>query len=211
MVRVRVCLIAGHPLAACYISQLASRERDFEVVEEQDFQKPGGAAPRRPDVFLIDASAENLDLAQRLRVIRVRYPKSRIILLGPALEPADFLRHLYFGIQGYVPFRDVPHKLAGAIRAVHEGGCWLPPRLLADYIKQNEIIRAHRGRHPALTKREQQILGLVVRRLSNKEIAEILKLSERTVKFHISNLFSKLEVHGRRNLIEEFAPGFQPA
>ncbi len=208
MSRIRVCLVEGHPLAARYVSQLVTHDPEFGLVEEQDLGKRGGASRL---VFLVDSSAGTADLANLLRLIRVRHPTSRVILLGPALEPPDLLRSLYLGIEGYVSFSDVPGKLANAIRAVSEGGYWIPPRFLAEYIQQNDVVRKHMLRHSALTKREQQILELVVRRLSNKEIAEILNVSERTVKFHVSNLFSKLQVHGRRNLIDEFAHAFQPA
>jgi len=208
MSRIRVCLVEGHPLAARYVSQLVTHDPEFGLVEEQDLGKRGGTSRA---VFLVDPSAGTPDLAKLLRLIRVRHPTSKVILLGPALEPPDLLRSLYLGIEGYVSFSDVPGKLASAIRAVSEGGYWIPPRFLAEYIQQNEVVRKHMLRHSALTKREQQILELVVRRLSNKEIAGILNVSERTVKFHVSNLFSKLQVHGRRNLIDEFAHAFQPA
>ncbi len=211
MFRIHVCLVEGHPLAARYVSELVAHDPEFGLVEEQDLGKRGSASRPSQVVFLIDTSTGSPDLAKLLRVIRVRYPKSKVILLGPALEPPDLLRSLYLGIEGYVSFLEIPEKLASAIRAVSEGGYWIPPRFLADYIQQNEIVRKNMVRHSALTRREQQILELVVRRLSNKEIAEILKVSERTVKFHVSNLFSKLQVHGRKTLIEEFAHGFQPA
>lgn len=205
VIRVRVCLLEGHPLAARYISELFGRDAQVRLMDYRNSGEQPGVPSEVPDVFLVDLRALGTDLGQLLRMVRLRYNQAKVILVGSEIEPATILRYLYMGIRGYVSFREVPYKLIGAVKAVGEGGFWIPSSILAKYIRQGEILQNHAARNPALSEREQQILELVVRRLTNKEIAEILHISERTVKFHVSNVFSKLQLHDRKSLIEGYA------
>lgn len=95
-------------------------------------------------------------------------------------------------------------ELPRALRAVSEGGFWVPRALLSSFV--DSILRAHhRGRSSGwsarLSPREIQVLDLLLDNLSNKEIAAKLKIAERTVKFHVSNVLTKFGVHRRADLI----------
>ena len=114
----------------------------------------------------------------------------------------DADRMVQWGIGGFVPYSDVVDSLIPAVRAVADGKTWARKEVLQEYLQKNLI--AHNGglgRGAGLTERENVIMDLVKRRMSNNEIAGVLGVRESTVKFHISNLFSKLHVKSRRDLL----------
>ena len=107
------------------------------------------------------------------------------------------------GIHGFLPYSDVANGLIPAVRAVAQGKTWIRTEVLQEYMRKTLI--AHAGGFPhgdGLTRRESAILDFVKRRMSNNEIAGILGVHESTVKFHLSNLFSKLQVKNRRDLLK---------
>jgi DNA-binding NarL/FixJ family response regulator len=85
-----------------------------------------------------------------------------------------------------------------------EGQFWVPPEVLAAYVKQvRALLSAQRLPGHSLTAREIQVLQLLMRRLTNREISSALKISDRTVKFHVSNILSKLSLDDRRGLLPD--------
>jgi len=135
----------------------------------------------------------------------MRYPESKfLVLLSPEKgTDEEMLRLLYVGIDGFSIFADqLAQELPRALRAIMSGNLWVPHLVLHQYVRQTNLLLDTQLRpEPRLTARENQIFQLVVRRLSNKEIGGALEIAERTVKFHISNIFSKLKVQGRRELL----------
>jgi len=88
-----------------------------------------------------------------------------------------------------------------AVRKILEGQLWVPPEVLAIYIKQMRVLLNEQGSsNQSLTAREIQVLQLLMRSFANKEIAAALRIGERTVKSHVSNILSKLNVEDRRGL-----------
>jgi DNA-binding NarL/FixJ family response regulator len=117
-------------------------------------------------------------------------------------EMMDADRMVQLGVHGFLPYSNVADALLRAVRAVADGKIWVRGDVLQQYMHKNLI--AHNGGlggRAGLTGRENVILDLVKRRMSNSEIAGILGVRESTVKFHISNLFSKLQVKSRRDLL----------
>jgi len=93
-----------------------------------------------------------------------------------------------------------------ALRAISEGDAWFAPKLLTEFSDDSRPFRPgdapDQRRQETLTPREETIVGLIKRRLGNREIAEALKISESTVKFHLSNIFRKLGVRDRHSAAE---------
>jgi DNA-binding NarL/FixJ family response regulator len=110
---------------------------------------------------------------------------------------------LHAGYDGVVVCSEAwESEVAKAIPSILRGGLWFPAPVLAEYardIKRGTEDERRLNRY--LTARESQILQMVIRRLSNKEIAQVLDISERTVKFHVSNLLNKLAVNSRQEVI----------
>ena len=109
---------------------------------------------------------------------------------------------LYLGLDGLVKVsEDLEQELASAVNTVLDGAVWAPRRLLAEYVRQTNWLRSDQFLAQfSLTPRESQVLQFAIRRFSNKEIGGILGISERTVKFHMSNIFEKLQVSDRQSL-----------
>jgi DNA-binding NarL/FixJ family response regulator len=199
MSRLRVCVVAGNSLAGQYLVDLLARDQRLEVLHDRAAAE---APPTRcPPVVVAEWSSTDLDLTELLRAIRSRH-EGHVVVTGPEADAAAVVRYLYLGVHGYVPFREVADQLLPAVYTVMQGGYWMPSLCGADQPARSGTAPSA-SRPAALTNREQEVLRLVARRHSNKEIAGILCISERTVKFHVSNVLSKLQMHDRTRLIEE--------
>ncbi len=109
---------------------------------------------------------------------------------------------LYLGLDGLIKISEgLEDELVAAVDAILAGGLWAPRRVLAEYVRQTNWLRNDQllSRF-SLTARESQVLQLALRRLSNREIAAILRISERTVKFHVSSIFGKLRLDSGQSL-----------
>ena len=156
-----------------------------------------------PLLFLLDACSLRTDLGPLAARCRAQSPGSKFLaLLPPGFAVAEEIRLFYWGIDGFLEL----HKrwraeLPMAVRKILEGQLWVPPEVLAIYIKQMRVLLNEQGSsNQSLTAREIQVLQLLMRSFANKEIAAALRIGERTVKSHVSNILSKLNVEDRRGL-----------
>lgn len=143
----------------------------------------------KPDVTLIDLRMPVLGGVEAITAIRREFPDARLIVLTTYDGDEDIYRSLQAGAKGYL-LKDVFfEELEAAIRTVHAGSRHIPA-VIAERL-------AERMASSDLTSREMEVLELIVRGQSNKEIAATLKISEATVKSHINNILSKLGVTDR--------------
>jgi len=142
-----------------------------------------------PDVTLMDLRMPNMSGVDAVVQIRQDYPSARIIVLTTFDGDEDIYRALQAGARAYLLKGMFGDELMDAIRAVHAGKSRIPPAV-AERL-------ADRMGSPGLTARELDVLRLIVRGKSNKEIGEGLNISEATVKTHINNILSKLGVTDR--------------
>jgi DNA-binding NarL/FixJ family response regulator len=132
-------------------------------------------------------------------------PGSKFLaLLAPEKGSHDeMLRLFYWGLDGFMELHktwqvELPH----ALRSILKGQIWAPPAVLGAYVgRMRTLLDAQLLPGHSLTKREGQILQMLMRSLSNKEIASALGISERTAKYHVSNILSKLQLEDRRSLL----------
>jgi len=156
-------------------------------------------------VFLLDACSLLTDLGPLAERCRARAPGSKFIALLPPAESNDAneIRLFYWGIDGFVELHDSwQTDLPRAIHSVIGGNYWVRPEIFAAVVKHTQFIE-QLVRDNSLTAREGQLLPLVMRHLSNKEIARHLDISERTVKYHVTHILAKLGVNDRRGLFPE--------
>lgn len=202
-VRLRVCLVGQSPLALEYLSAIVHKDPTVEIVRIQSLAAPREDQPPEP-IFVIDNCGLQVPLSECIRRLRYHYPKARFVVLDRELGNEDLLRLLWIKIDGFLPYNEVRQSLLAAIHSVALGRLWIPREILREYVQcAREGHLKGSSTSVGLTHREAHILELVKRRLSNKEIAEILQLQESTVKFHLSNIYSKLQVSSRRELIED--------
>lgn len=129
-----------------------------------------------------------------LHLLRHQFPNSKILFLGNKSVDFSLRVILELGAHGFVRYIDAMQSLPRAIHAVVANQHWFPPEFTRK-VKQPE------ERWHSLTERERLIVRLLERRLANKEIARLLRISTNTIKFHLSNLFRKLGVHNRHEVI----------
>jgi DNA-binding NarL/FixJ family response regulator len=166
-------------------------ESDLRVVAEAD---NGTVALKlfrehRPDVVLMDGRLPGLSGVETLAALRSEFPAARVLMLSIDEGEEDVYRALQAGAAGYLPKATQLLELLQAIRAVHAGERYLPSALA--------VRLAERGPGATLTARELEVLELVSKGLSNREIAAALGCSETTAKWHLKNIMSKLDVTDR--------------
>lgn len=196
-----VCLIEQNPLGLEYLLSLLRKDPSIQVLRIQDLkdQRETEAAP----VIIIDNCSLPLPLGECLRELRFHYPDAKYLVLDHELKREDLLRLLWIKIDGFVPYSEAPRSLLTAVHSVAQGDIWVPREVLREYVQWTRQLRQKDSSgQERMTSRENQIIELVKRRLSNREIADILGVRESTVKFHLSNVYSKLQVVSRRDLIK---------
>ncbi|MDQ3637832.1 MAG: response regulator transcription factor, partial [Actinomycetota bacterium] len=183
-----------HPVVRAGLSGMISAEPGFEVIGEAENGKEAIAltGELKPDVVLMDLRMPEMDGVTAIGHIKADYPDVNILVLTTYESDADILRAIETGATGYL-LKDTPRKeLFGAIRMVAEGKSPLDPGVAT------RLMQRMRGsEEEGLSTREIEVLELVARGTSNKEIAKQLWVSETTVKSHMLHIFDKLGVTDR--------------
>ena len=201
---IRVLLVDDHQIVLHGLQQLFERQDDFEVV---GCYRDGAAAieavaTHRPDVLVLDLRMPGQSGLDVLRTLASKGIACRSVLLTAAIRDEEVVDAVRLGTLGVVLKESPPEILLECVRSVHRGEQW---------IERETATRAFRtvlGRETAelqaretLTPREIEIVRMVVQGLRNKVIAERLTISEGTVKVHLHNIYEKLGVDGRLELV----------
>ena len=147
----------------------------------------------RPDITLMDLRLPDLSGIDALMAIRAEFPLARVIMLTTFEGDVEIQRALQAGAQGYMLKNMAPSELAGTIRQVYEGKKRVSPEIAAQ-------LAEHMG-DEVLTSREIEVLRLVAKGNRNRDIAELLGISEETVKVHVKHLMEKLGSRDRTQSI----------
>jgi two-component system, NarL family, response regulator LiaR len=195
-------LVDDHAVVRSGLAAFLYAYDDFELVgEASDGEEALRLCSRvHPDVILMDLIMPRMDGATATRAIRERYPDVQILVLTSFKE--DNLVHdaLKAGAIGYLLKNVTSDELAHAIRAAHRGRSTLAPEAAEVLIH----AATHQDTPPVghdLTEREREVLDLMVKGLDNNKIAETLVVSRSTVKFHVSNILSKLYATSRTEAV----------
>lgn len=160
-----------------------------------------------PDVMLLQAEVlKQRTLARFLRTVQTRSPGTRVVLVyGELPEDEQLIEAIRVGIRGYLRSGDPPALAAQAVRAVATGEIWAERRVLVKTISRQlllpETLRSHVPDLQPLTMRERDMLTMVLQGATNREIAEMSHISERTVKTHLYRVYRKLKVKSRAKAI----------
>jgi two-component system NarL family response regulator len=203
-----ILIVDDHTLFRTGIRKMLEAEADMRVVGEAATGREALDQARRlvPDVILMDikmpdpsGSGQALDGIEATRVLCREMPHIGIIFCTVFEDDEFVFAGLQAGGRGYILKDDDPETMLRAIRAVAHGESLLGPTIAQKVMRQFTALPGKQS--PALidelTPREMEVLKLIAAGLSNREIAEALVLSEKTVKNHINNIFSKLHVYDR--------------
>lgn len=203
-----------NPLAADYLQSVLGLDQNFEILSEESTLRAPRAWDIPTPVFAIDMGTLPGPLVLYLTVLRSRFPKARVLLLGGEPSPDELRRLPFLGVQGFVSYDDVKNRLVPAIQAISRGDLWFAQTLRDEFPVDSHSPRSKsQSRAPSrrmFTPREELVVGLLTRRLGNKEIASVLGVRERTVRFHLANIFRKLGVHDRHSAAEVVRPLGRP-
>ena len=194
MKRIRILIADDHPVVRAGLQGMLASQPDFELVGEAATgnQAVTLSAHLHPDVILMDLRMAEMDGAAATAQIQTQQPDTPVLILTTYDTNSDILRAIDAGATGYL-LKDTPREdLFAAIRSVAQGKAVLAPTVATRLLRQRQTLAGE-----ALSARELEVLSLVARGASNKEIARSLYLSEATVKSHLIHLFGKLGVTDR--------------
>jgi DNA-binding NarL/FixJ family response regulator len=201
---IRILVADDHPIVRDGLVAILSTQPDFDVVAEAGDGREvlAQVAQSQPDIVLLDLEMPQLDGVETLRRLRERHPQTRVIIFTAFDTDERILAAVQAGAQGYLLKGAPRHEVFNAIRVVHEGGSLLQPVVASKLLRQMSAPAAgDAGMAEPLTPREQEVLNYLAQGLQNKEIAQKLVISERTVKFHVSSILTKLEAGNRTEAV----------
>jgi len=204
MPKLRILLADDHAILREGLKALINVHPDMEVVGEA---ADGKAAYDRtkelhPDVLVMDVSMPNVNGVQATRDVRRQWPNVRVLALT-VHEERSYLRELMeAGASGYVLKRSAAEDLVHAVRVVARGDVYLDPSITA--VVLGKLARTHlpgEDSHLELSEREAEVLQLIAQGHSNKEIADRLKISIKTVETYKARSMGKLGLTGRADIV----------
>jgi DNA-binding NarL/FixJ family response regulator len=204
----KVLLVEDHALVRQGVKALLDEEPDITIVGEAGDSDEAVllAAKLRPDVVLMDLSLPGVGGVEATRQIRERFPDIRVLVLSMHDSEEYVLRALRAGASGYVLKQTTSTGLVLALRAVAAGSTFLSPTisqiLINDYVHRAEVQERDDEALGVLTPREREVLELIARGFNNRQVAERLYISIKTVETHRGNMMRKLEVRDRAGLIK---------
>jgi NarL family two-component system response regulator LiaR len=203
---IRVLIVDDHAVVREGLRSFLELQPGIEIAGEAG----GGeqaitlAAELQPDVVLMDLVMPGIGGVEAMRSLREIVPEARVIVLTSFLDDARLLPAIQAGAAGYLLKNVAPADLTAAIGAAHRGEAIIDPVVAArllDRLAEGGSAEAWRAPdaafHGRLTRREQEVLALIVGGRSNKRIARELEISERTVKAHVGHVLAKLGVNDR--------------
>jgi DNA-binding NarL/FixJ family response regulator len=195
--------ISSHPLLVRAVEEILADIKEYPYLPSVPNEREATRRINFARLFLLDGCSLRMDLGPLADRCRASAPGSKFIaLLAPGEgSDADKIRLLHHGIDGFVELSESWNiELPHAIRAVLSGQYWVRPQILRAFFKQAQVLEPRLLRGHSLTIREGQILRLLMQRLTNKEISRLLEISERTIKFHVSHILTKLGCADRQGL-----------
>jgi two-component system, NarL family, response regulator DegU len=191
---INILIADDHVLLRQGLKQIIELEEDMKVIyQASDGEEAYEIAKKiSPDIILMDINMPNINGIKAAKMLKNDNPKNKIMFLTIYNDKEYLMEALKIGVEGYILKDADSDELIKAIRTISNGGVYIHPSLVSE-IENLDTDECKKE----LTDREMQILSLIAEGYSNKEIADKLFLSEKTVKNHVYNIFRKLDVKDR--------------
>ncbi|MBV8051936.1 MAG: response regulator transcription factor [Acidobacteriaceae bacterium] len=206
---VQVYILAENRLLREALARILNKKSDIRVVGSSAFVPDivHRICQAAPDVLLSDSAAAALSELRLVSEVRAAIPGLKVVMIGMDADREVFLRGVRDGIVGYILKDASAMEVATCVRSVANGEAVCPAslsRALFEQVAQQDQQPAHffMRHHLGLTRREQQLVHMISRGLTNKEIAAQLNLSEQTVKNHIHRMLRKVGANDRLAAVE---------
>lgn len=205
MTPIRVLIVDDQQMIREGISLILKSHPDIEVVGEAANGREALAKVEetQPDVVLMDISMPELNGIDATAMVKRRFPKVKVLTLTVHDAEGYILQLLRAGASGYIVKKAAGDELVEAIRSVHRGDYYLHPTVTRQVIEEymRQMREGTRGPEDLLTARERQIVQLAAEGYKNREIAERLNISLKTVETHRANIMQKLNISDRVELV----------
>ena len=202
---IRILITDDHPVVREGLFAMLNRERGFDVVGQATNGKEAVEKARelKPDIILIDLRMPELDGVEAIRQIKSAQPEIKFIILTTYSDDEYIFRGIEAGARAYL-LKDAPREeLFEAIRAVHRGESLIQPAVASKVIDRLAELSRQTHSTEALSEREIEVLQLMANGSANKEIADLLSITQSTVKTHITSIFQKLGVTARTEAVTQ--------
>ncbi|QTJ44715.1 response regulator transcription factor [Dolosigranulum pigrum] len=195
---IKLLLVDDHQMVRLGLSSYFSIQDDMEVIGEAEDGQEGveQALSLRPDVILMDLVMDGMDGIEATKEILVQWPEAKIIIVTSFIDDEKVFPAMEAGASGYMLKTSSASEIADAIRSAYEGDTVFEEEVTQKIIERNHMPQEYLL-HDDLTNRETEILQLIAQGLSNQEIADECFITLKTVKTHVSNILSKLDVSDR--------------
>ena len=206
MTEIRVLLADDHTIVRKGLRALLEDEADIEVIGEAEDGREAIRMVQQllPDVVLMDLSMPGLSGLEATRQIKKRFPEVKVLILTRHANEEYVFQILRAGASGYVVKKAAPTELVLAIQSVYRGDSFLSPAIsrpvIEEYIRKAEAMVENS--YDRLTDREREVLQLIAEGHSSREIAELLHITERTVRTHRGHVMDKLDIHNIAELAQ---------
>lgn len=195
---IKVLLVDDHEMVRLGVSSYLMIQSDMEVVGEASNGLEGyhKALELRPDIILMDLVMDVMDGIEATQKIMADWPQAKIIIVTSFLDDEKVYPAMEAGASSYLLKTSSAAEIAQAIRSTYQGHKVIEPAV-TEKIIEHRLDQARPKPHDELTNRELDVLRLIGQGYSNQAIAEELVITLKTVKTHVSNIFTKLEVEDR--------------
>ncbi|HHT7237165.1 MULTISPECIES: response regulator [Bacillus] len=200
---IKILVVDDHAFLRDAIRSILEVESDMKVVGEASSGEEvlGKVEECRPDCILMDINLPGKNGIEATGLVKKKYPNCRVLVFTMYEHDEYLMDALQSGADGYLLKDSSSEQVVAAIRMLYQGDSVIHPRMTKKLITYHQQQMKLEPNENELTEREKEILFELVKGLSNKEIAEVLYISDKTVKIHINKIFKKLNVKSRSQAV----------
>ena len=206
--KIRILIAVGHKLFQEGLRLILKAEETFEIVGmvNNGLQAIDVISDLKPDIIILDIFLPEVSGIEVLASIKQKSPDTRALMITHARDEPAIIKAIRAGAKGYLSRNTNISEIIKAIQVVHQGEFWVQRKLVnrfinGDFMSEISAEDSRQNKLDTLTPREQDVLRALVKGSTNKEIANELFISEKTVKSHLNQVFKKLNVSRRLEAI----------